>query len=1089
MLLCSVGLQRRVFFLVAAFVVLMTLGTGSAVGQSSFGQVVVTVRQLDTRVGIDLARILLSGPAVLLAYSNADGIATYDDVPPGVYTARVTAKGFKSANVAQFEVSAGHAVAVDLALARSAEPKLLGTVNVTSRPSTVSEIRSADPRRAVSDSLAGALLRLPNVSPGFAGFGRTRNPFSALSINGESPGDTGISVDGLPFGLLSGPGAGIEPDLFSAVAVEDLPHHGATGGAINFVGLEPTIAWQGSLAGSYGTYQKSSAVLTERGTLGNVGVVAVYANRTINNPLNGLRFLDESGLNYRHDGSLLTEGAYVKMRSHFSAAHTLTSTLILGDQSAGILCTSFTTNLPCGYGPGNRFTDRESAFQVGDSAVFGNMSVIFKAFVNTGHIVDDERLRIVNFRHYPFATDQRYVNRSFAFDAQRLSKGKHSLSASGFLSNIVGTYVAQPTRFFPSATQRFASHFFDWTLSDGWRVSHKVTLSGGFGATSIERATWPLEFIRASYAPTVNDSVDFSAQTGSGGASATPLGQIDDPAAVEFNCVAALAYTNGPGDASGPSRERGLSLSLAHRWGPDQVGLFAYRKVENGGLVNAIMPATIVNPSSFPSGYLDDINAIYEAPSGCGARRPLTLSDLIVAQPVSVTRRVYEGYRVTGTFALGPALTLQPYFVTQVAKAVAGDARVTEPSSVIRLGAQLPNVPLHRAGLAIALKSSPRLQLFVDGAYVSSNNSFNLPAYATLAAAARIAARHSVVTISATNLLNTLASPYATSRDAVPVQTVSGTLLATVAQHLQPREINLSVTFPTGRTEVPISAIAPPDQDEGQEVHMAFQPLPLPETPPHDPFALAVTSPSCAPENARAVKPVLAALAQYVARIEGARASGNYPANFPAMPTVNGFSATYHKHIGLFALEIIVPDDPRQLPFASCAQIHFADEASLRAHGLYLPSHTAVGNAYYLYAPAVGIYLYLTQVVPPQNRVNLFPLPSLPLPDPFALEAGRCPAAYRPIAEHLLNSLKAYVSAPHGSTSPSPQGWTVTPHHAAAGEWLSLSLSDPETEIAVLSCAHVSAGTRTEIESRGFRANPGLNYARPLGLYELTAAP
>ncbi|MBV8170837.1 MAG: TonB-dependent receptor, partial [Candidatus Eremiobacteraeota bacterium] len=363
----------------AAFLSLMSAPPPACADDT--GSITIVVTDAATHAPLGLARVLLDGAVLTSELSQPDGSVHFTDVPPGIYRARVIKNGYDSVTSAQFEVLDGRAVSVAVSLAKPSV-KSLGTVTV--RSSAVISTTSVNENSAVrklSSTLTDALGKLSGVTISTDSSGDSDAQVT-VSLEGHDPSQTSLTLDGVPMNApgVAGDLRSINSDLFSSAGVNYGPSAGSLGGSVGFRSIDPTLSWQGTLTAAYGTFGNASGILSLSGTTGNIGIALTQASRGTYSALNGLTYLDASGLYYTHAGANDTGGTLFKIRTPLGSAQTITATYVSTDGYNDLICNRFTGPVPCGYGP-NNYSDRHlDLATLTDTALVGAVAVQFALF-------------------------------------------------------------------------------------------------------------------------------------------------------------------------------------------------------------------------------------------------------------------------------------------------------------------------------------------------------------------------------------------------------------------------------------------------------------------------------------------------------------------------------------------------------------------------------------------------------------------------------------------------------------------------------------------------------------------------------------
>ena len=95
--------------------------------QAQNGQINITVTDASTNAPLAYARVLLEGPVMSSELTTQNGKVIFVDTPAGIYSARIAKGGYAPVTTSTFEVVAGQAVDVNVALAVQTGPEVLGT--------------------------------------------------------------------------------------------------------------------------------------------------------------------------------------------------------------------------------------------------------------------------------------------------------------------------------------------------------------------------------------------------------------------------------------------------------------------------------------------------------------------------------------------------------------------------------------------------------------------------------------------------------------------------------------------------------------------------------------------------------------------------------------------------------------------------------------------------------------------------------------------------------------------------------------------------------------------------------------------------
>ena len=1066
----------------------------AALAQVDAGQIVIDVMDAGSKSPVDLARILLDGPVMTTEYSGANGAVRFTSVPDGIYRARVFKRGYQSVTSDQFEVVNGRLATVTVTLAKVEQLKVIGTVSVKSSASvSTSSISDSSAQRRLSDTLADALNKISGVSVSTSS--NDSDATQTVSLEGHDASQTSLTLDGVP---LNAPGTAgnlgaIASDLFRGASTSFGPQAGALGGGVNFSTLQPTLSWQGRASLSAGSYGKYNWALSESGTLGKLGVALQHTTRDTPSLANGMRFLDASGLNYEHDAVNAQDGDLLKLRYQM-ANQTFTGTYLASNTSNSLICLQITGPLPCGYGPDNTIGNTFRLYSLADSALVG--ATALNASIFQTRLSSDRNLlnRYLNGIPDPSGFISSSMSSGASLNAILPAKERHTLSISATtVSTKTDTepLLANGRQYtVPGQTSSYSSI----TLNDSIRSNTKLRLNEHVGFSQASNApASALGGIAATWSPSSADTFTGSYDLGGVAPHAGRNGVITDPQSLRFDCNGNVAYGSAPGDQPSASSSTSARLSWAHNLRIGSVNTSIYRQVQNGVVLPTQVNGSVL-AGSFPPGYFNLAQGVYDSSAGCNAgTAPFGPQNIYFSVPVGGVQRVYEGAQIAANLSLGN-LNVQPYYNITVAKANTADPRIDNAYSIVHPGAQLPNTPLHKAGITLDYKA-PRsaIEGLFSAQYTGSNNSQNLPAYTIFDAGINAHLTHGDLTFAANNIFNTFGGIFASNDNAVPYTTIGGTQIATIARPNSPRQYSITYTVPfgfgvktTSTSSVLAQAVSGAEgggpNGGGRRGGFMAGITPLPATAPTNPFALNTANTACDADAQKNAQPVLSQLQAYTQTIEAAKTGVGYPASVPGAPIIPGVAVGYHKIGASYALSLEVQRSvPALAKLPACLSIHLAQPEDVASRGLYQPQSSLFFRPSLQFMPAVGFYVARPVQTPGQASFRLYKLPATPPGAPFQLvTTDSCTAEAKPVATRMLAELKSIFTG--GKTLPS---WKVTSHTASGGTWYELQNDDVTTVPALLNCGHVSAATTDEIKAAGFDGMrpPELNYAPKLGLY------
>ncbi len=909
----SVAIARFSGALALVACLVPTVGVSTARAASDTGAITITVTDAATQNPIADARTILLGPQTASSLTTRAGIINYTDVPIGIYRVRVVRSGYASGSSTEFDVLPNRAVSVSVALALSGSGglKTIGSTTARSNVTVVStDLSDTSAVRRLSDSLTDALDKIAGVSV----TQDATDPSGAVtvSLNGHDESQTAISLDGIP---LSAPGTSsnlraIGTDLFTGSSTSNSPGAGALGGGVNFRTLQPTQSLQIRANGTTGTFDRSNYQLAATGSIGNLGLAVQHTWRGANSPLTFQDYQDQSGLTYAHEGESTSLGDFVKFRYRLGDERTtISGTALTNNTDAHAICARDVTLLPCGIGPGNANFGR-FAFGYGTvQSLIGTVATTLTAYESAGHQISDNANRYVLLptnvdgttscgagavafgstptyaqELCPSVGDTNSLTRGLATSAS-IAQGRHTLTLSGNTSSSQNT--SQPTlgsRFERAFTTAITSS--QYTVADSFKSNDKLTLSPRLSvANTTSLGTSLLGGFGASWRPTVADTYAASVNVGSSQPNLNVLRSFSDPVGARFDCGARTALVNGPGDANGGAQSAvSLDASWTHAFrSGSTLSLSAFSQVQSGQIVNAL----IAEPASyFPAGYLTTLASAYDAQSVCGANAATPA--VYVNEAVGGTRRIYQGVNATARVGLGRYLVALPSYTLNVAKLTAASGRLDDGPSTTLVGAQLPNRPVHRAGLTLdGLLPASGTELLANAQYTGANNQQNLGPYVVVSAGISHAFGPGRMTLFENNIFNTYGGDFVTDANAQPLPlSQNAGIFRTASTPLVPRTISLSYAVTlggprpgasfagtgAGAARIAQASGAPtapqPAASGGPGAPGAARFVPVPPPPGVDPLSLATTLTSCDAQAQAQAASLLASLRAYVTAYE-----------------------------------------------------------------------------------------------------------------------------------------------------------------------------------------------------------------------------
>nr|MDQ2664370.1 hypothetical protein [Candidatus Eremiobacteraeota bacterium] len=580
------------------------------------------------------------------------------------------------------------------------------------------------------------------------------------------------------------------------------------------------------------------------------------------------------------------------------------------------------------------------------------------------------------------------------------------------------------------------------------------------------------------------------------------FGILTEPGQLRFDCSGNIAYGSAPGDQPGASSSNSARLSYSHTGAHASFSTSLYRQTQRDIILPTEVNGTaLLGSGIFPPDYFSAVQGLYNSPAGCGAApgTPFGPQNLYFSTPIGGVQRVYEGASVSGFLSFGN-LVIQPYYNVQVAKALSADPRINNPYSITVPGQQLPNTPLHRAGLTMDYKA-PRsaFEYLLSASYTGANNGQNLPAYTLVDAGVSANLKRGTLTLAVNNVTDAFDGIFSSNANAVPYQTKNGTRVATIARPNSPRQIAVTYNLRFGQGVVQSNVRTAGTPRNGGRFARGpdggaggpggrFAPAPLPSTAPINPLSLSANA-ACDASAQKEAAPILDGLKAYVASIEAAKsASGGYPATFAA-PSIPGIGVTYHGLGQTYALSIVLRKATSLRALFPCVQLHFAQSADAQARHLYLEP---ANNTFFRlpaidFMPAVGLYIVRGQPRTGAESFRVYKLPTTKPTTPFAIRtADTCTTEAKTQASQVLTELQA-----HFTRNAATPGITILPIVAKSGTYYQIDPDDINAIPALIACGRVASATKEELAAVGWDGAPipSVNYTPALGLYIVGRTP
>lgn len=1065
--------------------------SGTATAAEPLPTLRVVVVDAKTQAPLALARVEIYGPRSLRGSSGPDGAVPFAGIDPGTYDIVVRHGGYDDRTIRAVALQgAGDTVTVALQPSPRRPPTWLreigrSRVKLGSKASTTTAAGDT-PEQTLRQDAAAGVGTIPGVTLNGTPGGQT------VSVFGHSPAQTTFTVDGTPVGPLGGVG-NVQPfslDLFQSIDVARQSAFGSPGGNVNFTTRDPALDWIGTFASAFGTFANNGERFTGSGTSGRLGISFTHARRDEVNPLNGLTFLDASGVRYQHDATVQNGGDALKLRYPFSQNHALYATLLEISSRSPLFCTQDTGPLPCGFGPVNVQSSSLTSAQLRDVFSAGRLDASLTLFRNRAAIDVDQSGRYISGVPFPSSSSARSTTTGLVLDGQYQVGRGYPISFHATTDTQTSTLRGTA---FGSAVPPFATglSYQDVSLSGSLFERRRLssTLSLGMQHQGDQHNTTAGLSLR--YRPGSADTLTVEERTGLIASVPATFNGVADPSALQIDCASHHAAGLGPSSGASSSGSSTTTLTYQHSGPRVSFTATARHEVDRNGAVSAFVRGDSLPASLYDPTYFNRLSSAYDA--ACGDSRTLGPSDVFLQTTASASRVVYDGGAVALHLDLSRNLAADVSEGLVYARASGAGGPLFGTGSTVISGNQLPNVPIHTTNVALTAQlGNGQTRALLDAHVVGSNNANNLPGYMTLDAGIdRRLKGGAHVTLSALNVTGAYAGIFATPSNAVPLP-IRGGSFATVALPLAPRTVQLAVQLPFG---VGASLEDVPDITAGPQSY-GYKLYPYDRAVPRDAFEIDRRSGRCGPEVVGPATHELSLIRDYVGRIEARRlADGSPPAAMPS-ETHDGLVLTFRRTMRSYAV-MVAPDMnlsytqqiPVLRPIAGCARFYSGTLAETGRLGLYIPTYDELREMRPLaeYAPAVGFY------VPPSRLENdrLFPAytdpPKTPPADPFAISASpvECLSSARSGADAFVALLKPYVTALYaGQEAKQPAGFTIVDHRDGKNRWL--EIASPDLDVKMLAgCLSVAAIDQKAADALGIGGNapPALDYTRALGFY------
>lgn len=783
------ALAAAALALAFAFVLALVTWPAPAAASDGLGTVEVSIVDRAGGAAIDGAHVTLFGPQSVVRLSDGTGTLRFEDVPPGVYVVRARAQRYGDGESARFDVAAGDVVRVKVELERALVE--IGRVKALPAASvTVTTVDDSSATRRISDTLLDALQNIAGVS-----MQRGADGSSGIALRGFDRSQTGFRIDGLDVagGISS---AAFSAGLFSGASVDFSPTAGSLGGTASFQTINPTKAWTERGEASYGTFDRSTYLVSASGTSGKLGIALQHSWRGSDSPLSGRTYADFSGLSYAHDGGTRADGDVFKLVYAPNAKTTFRLSALRAGSSGSDLCTDDTTILPCGYGPGITSFDRFNYLALVGQSLVGNVAVTAAAYASATTSDYDAGARYVGGVAEPYYATTRALNHGLSLTASATSS-RHTRTASFFAYG--GSNTSLQIASGDATPSASAVSGYRASLTDAYAMGAHLTTTGSVslaGATGIGSAV--LGSLRGEWRPRRDDSVSFAVASGVSSPNLARVTTYSDPRKAQVDCFGRSAFVQGPGDDPAPQSSTSVQLGARHAWARGEIRVSAYQSTVRGTPFLGAVPL-VGGGAALPDGYLGAIAQTWNAPTVCGTIA-FAPSRVFAYESLSGVAQRYAGATTDGKVQLGrAAAAFWSYGVTS-ATITSVDPRLAARGFVFEPGRQLPGRPLQTGSLTLsALQPRAGLEYIANLRYVGAANQQNLPPYAVVNLGVVIALRHGTLSLLDSNAFGTDAGDFTTSRGINPFRLADGTTVAFPSTPLPPRQLTLRYAVRAGR--------------------------------------------------------------------------------------------------------------------------------------------------------------------------------------------------------------------------------------------------------------------------------------------------
>lgn len=757
------------------------------------GTLVVTVTDVQSKKPIDNADVfVLGGDQPQNSLTNAKGLLIFDGLQPALYHIKVEAEDYQSSESTDVEVGEGQRV--DVAVTLSPQRPLRTIANVVAQKSTTSvSVERVDQQSAqwkVSDSLNDALSKIAGVNADTNEYGGD-SAFN-ISLRGSSASSTSYSINGMHVGGGMSSAIGGFQDLFSGGSVDFAPSAYSTSGNVNFFTIQPTKMWTYSLSGLLGNYSKTSGSFSVTGGSGKAAFAFQHTSGGYDSPLSGLYYADQSGQSYLHQGGFSRIADLLKASFTLSKVSSVKYALMTGVNRSSYICAEWTTLLPCSAGPGNWSYGSNTLSTLTFSSLAGHIQYDAGVTQWNNRFSSAEPNLSINGVSAPGYQSGSFPSLILYVDARSTAR-RHTLSTDVYEDNATSTNTSSF-----NSTQAISNSQIQRSgaisLTDEVKSNDKLALRYSLSQASGTGAGSALElYSTATWQPKKNDVF----QAGLGAGSAQPAwgaGTIGDAVSGSYDCSNGSVYIDGPSDEAVKQSSLQYNVDWRHTLKGGFFSVSLYRRALDGQNIRAGVPFGAEPGALFPGGpatYLASIEDVWSQPTVCGSK-PFNPSHVYVTQSISGVGQIQQGVDVSAQFPLGHNVIALPRYAVTNSYISTLDPRLIAPGSYYAVGAQLPHVPLHTAGIIIdGHLTHSAMEWLVDAEYTAVNNGNNLPAHVLYNAGWLFNTPNGSIRLLEANIFGTGTGLFATYQGVNPMPLQNGGSFALSTTPLPPRSFTV----------------------------------------------------------------------------------------------------------------------------------------------------------------------------------------------------------------------------------------------------------------------------------------------------------